>query len=199
MRLTSARPSLSDPLVDELRIPVDASDHIFGDAAAPLTLLEYGGYQCPYCGAAHPMIQRLLLQFGAELRFVFRHFPLAHVHPQAVAAAATAEVAAAHDRFWPVHRALMEHWSDLGPGYYDALFAANGLPVADLQDAAKIEAGKRRIQDQHQGGVANGVAVTPTFFINGQRYEGRVEFDHLRMALDAAKRMRPKWARWLDV
>src|SRR5450432_2939403 len=121
--------------VSQLKIPVNSHDHSQGAAAAKVTLVEYGDYQCPYCGAAHPMVKRLQSLLGDDLRLIFRNFPLAEMHPQALAAAMTAEFAATHGQFWQAHDALYENQSRLGAKFYEQLVGRLGLSIQDLQVA----------------------------------------------------------------
>src|SRR5262245_24399542 len=118
-----------------LRVPVNESDHVEGPDDAPLTLLEYGDYECPYCGLAYPIIKAVQRHFGDRLRFVFRNFPLTQIHPHAESAAETAEFAGAHGRFWEMHDGLYENQANLGEGLYEALTAQLGLSVDELRKA----------------------------------------------------------------
>jgi len=174
-----------------LRIPIHENDHSQGPGDAPVTLVEYGDYQCPYCGAAYPVVQRLQRRFGDELRFVFRNFPLAEHHPEAVSAAITAEFGAAHARFWEVHDALYESQEELGGPLYDAIVTGLGLDAPELHEAIEAEEYAEKIRDDFNGGVRSGVNGTPAFFVNGVRYDGRPDFESLEetlaRALGAAK------------
>src|SRR3954453_11571679 len=118
-----------------LKVPVTPHDHIRGPAKAPVTLVEYGDYECPYCGLAHTVVQLLLQQFRRQLRFVFRHFPLTQVHPNAEPAAQTAEFAGAHNKFWQMHDGLYENQERLGPPLFLALACALERPMARLRGA----------------------------------------------------------------
>lgn len=171
-----------------LRIPVDEADHAQGPADAPVTLVEYGDYQCPYCGAAYPVVQRLQRRFGDELRFVFRNFPLEQLHPEAVAAAMTAEFGAAHARFWETHDALYENQEDLGGPMYESIVTELGLDADELQAALEAEAYADRIRGDFNGGVRSGVNGTPTFFVNGVRYDGSPDFESMEEMLARAIR-----------
>ena len=115
-----------------LKVPVTQRDHIRGPANAPVTLVEYGDYECPYCGLAHPIVNAVQAHFPQQLRFVFRHFPLNQAHPNAEAAAETAEFAAAHGQFWEMHDAIYDNQDQLGLPLLFALAGALGLPEADL-------------------------------------------------------------------
>ena len=115
-----------------LKVPVTSADHIQGEADAPLTMVEYGDYECPHCGQAYPIVQEVQKHFGKRLRFVFRNFPLNDSHPSAEAAAETAEFAAAKGRFWEMHDAIFENQDNLGLGMLLELAEALGLSAANL-------------------------------------------------------------------
>jgi len=169
-----------------LKTPVGEHDHIQGDPNAPATLLEYGDFQCPHCAAAHPMIQQLQERFGEQLRFVFRNFPLNRIHPYAEAAAQTAEFAAAHDKFWPMHDLLLENQPRLSTGVFAELAKSLGLDSAELKAALENGTFERRVHVDFTGGVRSGVNGTPTFFLNGERYDGVKDFESMAAAIEAA-------------
>jgi protein-disulfide isomerase len=152
--------------------PVGPGDHARGPADAPVTLVEYGDYECPHCGAAHPVVQLALRQLGDQLRFVYRHFPLAEIHPNAEPAAEAAESAGAQGRFWAMHDALFEHQSALQPRDLAALAMALGLDAARLARELLAHTHLNAVREDFLGGVRSGVNGTPTFFINGVRYDG---------------------------
>jgi len=170
-----------------LTLPVGERDHAEGAADAPMVLVEYGDYQCPYCGAAYPVVKRVQKELGASLRFVFRNFPLTNSHPQAEWAAETAEASAAQGKFWEMHDFLYENQRSMGD---EAFFASHERKIA--LDAARIarevagHAYAPRIQEDFSSGVRSGVNGTPTFFIDGVRYDGPAEFEALVAALRAA-------------
>lgn len=172
--------------MSRLSVPVGPTDHIKGSAGASATLVQYGDYQCPACGFAYPVVRALQLRFGSALRFVFRNFPLVRQHPEAMRAAITAEFAAAHGQFWPVHDALYEHQDLLGMPLYERIVAGQHLGVAELHRALDSDAYVQRIETDFDGGVRSGVDATPSFFINGFRYEGPIEFAALAAALEQA-------------
>ena len=169
-----------------LKNPVGSEDHIQGDEDAPFTLVEYGDYECPHCGAAHPVIKRVERHFGKRLRFAFRNFPLTQIHANAQSAAETAEFAANEGKFWEMHDLLFENQERLGNDLYDELAAQLDLDVVRLQEALEKGAYTRRVRNDFTGGVRSGVNGTPTFFINGQRHNGPADFDHLVKAIEAA-------------
>ena len=160
---------MSDAL---LTPPVSERDHATGPADAPVTLVEYGDYECPYCGMAYPVVKSAQRELGTQLRFVFRNFPLAEAHPHARDAAQAAEAAAAQGKFREMHDALYEHQDALEAEDISGYAKALGLEMAqfanDLQDAKYT----KRVRDDFRSGVRSGVNGTPTFFINGSRYEG---------------------------
>ncbi len=168
-----------------LKVPVTDADHIEGDAAAPVTLVEYGDYQCPACGAAYPIVKAVQKHFGRRLRFVFRNFPLTQIHPEAETAAETAEFAAGHQRFWQMHDALYENQDELGPELYLALAKALGLSGKELTDALSGHAFRAKVRDDFRSGLSSGVNGTPTFFINGRRHDGSFDPVDLIAAIDA--------------
>ncbi|AUG29074.1 thioredoxin domain-containing protein [Microbacterium hominis] len=157
--------------MSHLRIPVSDHDHSFGPPDAPVTLVEYGDYQCPYCGQAFPIVKQLLHEYDGKIRFVFRNFPLAQIHPEAVDAAFVAEFAAEHGEFWQAHDLLYENQIDLGPQLYQRICEALGLAVADLGKAAAEDRYTARIRADEEGGIRSGVNGTPTFFLNGALVE----------------------------
>ena len=168
-----------------LKVPVSADDHIHGNENAPITLVEYGDFECPYCGMAHPIIKRLQKHFDNQLRFVFRNFPLSEIHPYAEMAAEAVEYAGSHGRFWEMHDLLYENQDRLGMPLFLELADALNLPVDDLEDAITNKRFEPKIRKDFLGGVRSGVNGTPTFYINGQRYVGPFEFEELASAIDS--------------
>lgn len=155
-----------------LTTAVSGQDHAQGPEQAPLTLVEYGDYQCGYCGEAYPLIKAAQQALGAKLRFVFRNFPLADAHPHAQAAALAAEAAGRQDQFWPMHDALYEHQGELDASHVVSYAKTLGLSVerfqADLSDPAVAD----RVAADLESGARSEVNGTPAFFVNGQRYDG---------------------------
>jgi protein-disulfide isomerase len=154
-----------------LRVEVTAADHRLGADDAPVTLVEYGDYQCPYCRAAHATVARVRARFGSDLRFVFRNFPLTTVHPHALRAAEVAEFAGAHGRFWEMHDLLFAGQARLGDPLFEDLAGQLGLPLPDMARALEARTFEARVRDDFRGGVVSGVNGTPTFFINGVRHD----------------------------
>jgi protein-disulfide isomerase len=172
-----------------LSMPVSEDrDHIQGPADAAVTLVEYGDYECPYCGAAYPVIKQVQARMGERLRFVFRNFPITTSHPHAEQAAEAAEAAAAQGRFWPMHDLLYENQKNLGDRDLRAYAERLGLDVElfDTELAGHVHAA--RVRDDFMSGVRSGVNGTPTFYINGVRHDDSYELDTLLAALEGGLR-----------
>ena len=157
--------------MSRLAIPVGTADHAQGPATAAVTLVEYGDYECPYCGQMYPLIKAVQREMGGRLRFVFRNFPLTEIHPHALAAARFAEAAAEAGRFWEAHDLLFERQQALG---VRDLLADAGLLGIDEPLVRQAFDGRfdGRIDADFDGGVRSGVNGTPTLFIDGLRYDG---------------------------
>lgn len=169
----------------KLTVPVNPQrDHVRGNADAPLTLLEYGDYECPYCGRAFPIVRKLQRELGDRLRFVFRHFPLNTVHPHAGVAAQAAECAGAQGKFWEMHDLLYEHQQDLADADLVQYAIKIGLEVYRFEADLSSERFAARVKEDFRSGVRSGVNGTPTFFINGIRYAGAPEFGAMLEALE---------------
>jgi protein-disulfide isomerase len=169
--------------------PVSDRDHAQGDAAAPVTLVEYGDYQCPHCGRAYPIIKRVQKRLGARLRFIYRNFPLTEIHPDALHAAEAAEAVGEQGgatAFWHMHDLIFEHQQDLGDGALGKLATKAGADATRV--LADLSAGtfEERVREDFMSGVRSGVNGTPTFFINGKRFDGSWDEDSLVAALEAA-------------
>jgi protein-disulfide isomerase len=165
---------------------VTSDDHIQGDESAPIVLVEYGDYECPHCGHAHPIIKRVQKHFGKRLSFVFRNFPLNEIHPHAEIAAEAAEFAGAQGRFWEMHDGIFENQETLGLPLLLGLTKTLGLSTEDLDSALTTHKYMERVRSDFMGGVRSGVNGTPTFFINGQRHDGPFEFEDLVTAVEVA-------------
>jgi Na+/H+ antiporter NhaA len=177
----------AETIVD-LADPVDPdSDHIRGPQDAPVTLVEYGDFECPYCGQAEPIVRELLAAFGDDVRYVWRHLPLSDVHPRAQLAAQAAEAAAQQGQFWEMHDLLLAHQDALRPPDLLRYAEELGLDVERFRDAIHEHAGVAQIADDVDGADLSGVSGTPTFFINGQRHYGAYDVDTLSIAVRAAR------------
>ena len=171
--------------MSRLTPPVSEADHRSGPDDAPITLVEYGDFECPSCGAAYPQVEEVRRRMGALLRFVYRYFPLTQSHPHAMHAAEAAEAAGAQGKFWPMHGMLFEHQDALEDadlvGYAKALHLDLKRFTSDLASEAHVE----RIRGDVRSGIRSGVNGTPTFFINGVRHDGSWEASDLLAALEA--------------
>lgn len=170
--------------MSHLTPPVGLIDHIQGNADAPLTLVEYGDFECPYCGAMYGVIKTVQRILGPKLRFVFRHFPLSEMHPHALHAAAFAEAAATVGKFWGAHDTLYENQSALSDTSLARYAAQLGIRERDLAGAFEGAYGDS-IQKDFESGLRSGVNGTPTLFINGHRYDGNPDAESLLEALRA--------------
>jgi protein-disulfide isomerase len=156
----------------KLATPVGDRDHSLGPPGASVTLVEYGDFECPHCRRAHPVVQGIRRYMGDSLRFVFRHFPLSEAHPHAQHAAEAAEAAGAQGRFWEMHDTLFHNQDALDDT--DLLVYATNIGIDAQRVAGELAAGTytKTVRDDFRGGVRSGVNGTPTFFVNGLRYDG---------------------------
>jgi protein-disulfide isomerase len=155
-----------------LSIPVRSEDRSQGPEDAKLTVVEYGDYQCPYCGQAYPIVKQLQKEFGDDFRLIFRNLPLADVHPHAEAAAEVAEAVALQGKFWEIHDMLFENQRDLST---EGLMRYIKEVGGDVERATKdIQGGapRKRVEADFEGAIRSGANGTPTFFVNGERYDG---------------------------
>jgi protein-disulfide isomerase len=157
---------------NKLTVPVGPDDHAQGPASAPVTLVEYGDYECPHCGRAYPIVKRIQERLGDRLRFVFRNLPLAELHPNATAAAELAEAAASQGKFWEMHDMLFEHQAALEPDDLRRYAKKLDLDIGKLEGALASGGPSDRVRKDFMSAIRSGANGTPTFFINGQRYDG---------------------------
>jgi len=172
--------------MSQLRVPINARDHISGSPSASVILVEYGDYQCPHCFAALPNVGRVQAHFGERIALVYRHFPLSEVHPHAVVAAETAEFAGDYGRFWEMHEAIFFNQRRLNQSVLFALASTFGLSQMKLRDAIGRRQYVEKINADFMSGVRSGVNGTPTFFINGERHQGTYMAPDLITAINAA-------------
>jgi len=170
-------------------VPVSSNDHILGSDDAPVTMVEYGDYECPHCGAAHPVVKALMERFNEDLRYVYRHFPLTQIHPHAEAAAETAEFAALYQRFWQMHDLLFENQDRLSMSFLFSAAETLDLPIRRLQEVLRSGETSRKVRADFMGGVRSGVNGTPTFFINNRRHNGGYSFGELSEAIESQGRI----------
>ncbi len=176
----------TDTIVD-LAVPVDPKrDHVRGPERAPVTLVEYGDFECPYCGQAEPVVRELLADYG-DLRYVWRHLPLSDVHPHAQLAAEASEAAAIQGQFWPMHDQLLDHQGELTAKELIRYAAELGLNTDRFARDLRTHAGEAQISEDIDSADLSGVSGTPTFFINGKRHHGAYDVATLSDAVRAAR------------
>jgi protein-disulfide isomerase len=169
--------------MSKLKPPVDARDHMRGDPKSAIILVEYGDFQCPHCGAAYPIVKQIEKKYSKDLAFVFRQFPLSESHPFAVAAAVASEAAAIQGRFWEMHALLFEYQSRLSAA--TILHHAKTLELdmvrfeKDIQDPTLF----KKVDASFESGILSGVNGTPSFFINGIKYNGSYDFNSISEAI----------------
>jgi Na+:H+ antiporter, NhaA family len=163
----------------------DERDHVRGDPGAPVTLVEYADFQCPYCGDAYPVVRELLERFGDRLRFVFRHMPLRDLHPRSEAAAEAAEAAGAQGRFWDMHDRLFTHQRQLSDEDLRGHAEAIGLDVERFERDLLERRHAGRVADDYLSGARSGTPSTPRFFVNGVIHLGSPSRAELEEAISA--------------
>ena len=162
---------------------VGARDHVRGSSDAPVTLLEYADFECPFCGRWFPELQRVLQDLGPRVRFVFRHFPISEHHPHAESAAEVAEAAGAQGKFWEMHDLLFRRQAALDDGHLLAYVRELGLDAVRVERELEQQVHRARVRDDIESGLRSGVSGTPMFFINGRRHEEPGDAQTLRAAL----------------
>jgi protein-disulfide isomerase len=168
-------------------VKIEANDHVLGPRDARLTVIEYGDFQCPYTARAHPTLSRLRDQMGDQFCLVYRHLPLAHLHPLAETMAEAAEAAGAQGKFWEMHAALLENQDSISADSLPALAERIGLDVGRFRDEMKARQYRQQVQASAQRAQRDGAEQTPTFFINGERYFGDSDEESLTAAIEKAQ------------
>lgn len=161
-----------------LKPSVNSHDHQVGDENALVTLVEFGDFECPHCGHAHPLLKQLIHKMGSQLHFVFRHFPLQESHPHAFAAALASEAAARQGKFWQMHDLIFEHQNNLGTALFLQLARRLNLDEHQFQNDLQNEALFSKVEMDFESGVRSGVNGTPSFFLNNHKlstYDGTYE------------------------
>jgi protein-disulfide isomerase len=177
---------MSQQQCNDLAIPVSEADHALGPADAPVTIVEYGDYECPDCFNALPIMKGLRSRFGDRLRIVFRHFPQASIHPGASVAAAAAEAAAGQGKFWEMHDALFRKQRELVDVDLTHLALPLNIEIYKFERDLESEEHAQRVREDLESGLRSGVHGTPTFFINSCRYKGTVDLPSLVSAIEQA-------------
>lgn len=167
----------------ELSAPVTERDHVRGSLEASVVIVEYGDYECPHCGRAYWVVKDLLDELGDEAAFVFRNFPITEAHPRAATVAEALEAAGGQGRFWEMHDWFYEHQHQLEVIDLEEHAQFIGLDVALWKKDLRERAHRGRVNDDLESGRKSGVTATPTFFINGARYEGDYDFESMLGAI----------------
>lgn len=165
-----------------LKPAIGTADHRNGNEKASIQIVEYGDYQCPYCKAAYPIVKEIERTFGDQILFVFRNFPLKQSHRFAMVAAQAAEAAAVQNKFWAMHDAIFENQDQLSDAFLFYLAEQIELDVDQFQTDLEAEDISKKVEDDFESGVRSGVNGTPSFFINGEKFDGGATdlFDMLR-------------------
>ena len=158
-----------------LKPAVSNTDHAQGNLNADLVIVEYGDYQCPYCGAAYPVLKELISQFGSQIKFVFRNFPLSEMHEYARAAALAAEAAALQNKFWEMHDAIYENQRNLNEHLLMELAVELKLNIPQFKSDLESAQLKDKIDEDFASGIISGVNGTPSFYVNGKKFDGSAE------------------------
>jgi len=169
-------------MATQLKQPVDEKDHYQGVAEATIELVQYGDYQCPHCGAAHAVIKQVQETCGSRIRFIFRHFPLTQIHPIALSAALAAEAAGMQQQFWEMHDRMYQDQSALDSVGIRNIAAAIGLDMEIFEADLQLDVLQAKIEADYESGARSGVHGTPSFFINGDKFDGTAQdlFDMLQ-------------------
>jgi protein-disulfide isomerase len=173
--------------MNRLSLPVTDRDHRKGPESAPILLVEYGDFQCPHCAAAFGTVKTIQTELGDQLCFVYRHFPLIEVHPYAEPAAEAAEAASAQRKFWEMHDEIYKHSPDLDENQLSLYARQLGLESGWFNEQLSSGRHAGRVEEDMRSGLRSGVKGTPTFFINGSRYQGTYDEASLLDALRVAQ------------
>lgn len=171
----------------DLTVPLNDHDHSTGRADAPIILLEYGDFECDSCLRAYPIVKRIREQFGDDLRFVWRNFPIVETHPHAERAAEAAESAATQGKFWEMHDTLFEHQPEFEDAQLKMYAKETGCDEEQFDRDLAERTHLQHIRQDYQSGLDSGVSGTPTFFINGKRHEGFFRYEVLVEAIERTK------------
>jgi protein-disulfide isomerase len=172
--------------VATLTPPAGKRDHLQGSLSAVVTMCEFGDFECPYCGAAYPIVKAIQKIMGERLLFAYRHFPLTQIHPHAERAAEAAEAAGAQGKFWEMHDLLFENQRTLDDWHLLQFASQLGLDVKRFSRELAEAVHRERVREDFMSGVRSGVNGTPTFFINNVRHDGPAQLDELLDALERA-------------
>lgn len=171
---------------ESTEITVTEKDHIKGISSAPVTIVEFSDFQCPYCSSFHPVLQQILDNHSTNVRWVYKHFPLDQKHFQARPAAEASECADEQGKFWEFAAGLFENQSRLAPGFYKELAQNLGLNVNQFENCFSQRKYKDKVEADYQEGIRAGVRGTPASFINGEMVSGAVPYETLKAAVERA-------------
>lgn len=170
----------------QLKPAVNERDHLQGSASAPIEIVEYGDFQCPHCGAAYPVIKKMQEVFGNQIKFIFRNFPLSESHQYAKIAALAAEAAGLQGKYWEMHDAIYENQDQLNDDLLYELAQTLGLDEQQFEKDVQSPELNEKVEADFEGGMRSGVSGTPSFFVNGQKFDGGAE-DLYNMLKDSAE------------
>jgi len=170
--------------MSKLKPPLQETDHYFGNPASPLQLLEFGDFQCPHCGAAYPILERIKKKYGTRMVFIFRHFPLSKSHPYAQLAAIVSEAAARQGKFWEMYNLIFENQTGMNRQHLFGLAKTLPLDMPRFEKDVADPALSKTVEANFESGIISGVNGTPSFYINGEKYNGPYDFDSLSEALE---------------
>ncbi len=155
-----------------LKPSINKNDHVQGNDTTGLIIVEYGDYQCPYCGAAYPILKELMSEFGSQIKFVFRNFPLSEIHQYARPAAIAAEAANLQGKFWEMHDAIYENQEYLNETFLFELAEKVGINILQFKEDIQKTELEEKVNADFESGIISGVNGTPSFFINDKKFEG---------------------------
>jgi protein-disulfide isomerase len=178
--------------MSKLIVPPNKEDHIQGDIDKNVTLVEYGDFECPHCGAAYPIVKEIQKIEGDSLAFIFRNFPLSHAHPHALHAAYAAESAGKQNKYWEMHDLLLENQDALEDEDLKAYAEKLNLDIPQFLKDMESEEIAKKVQDEITNGARSGVNGTPTFFINNIRFDGPSQLEPLLKDINLAKKKNDK-------
>ncbi len=182
------QPSAQVPTGVKKEITISDADHILGDLNAPIKIVEYSDYQCPYCSRHHPTLQQIIQEYGNQIAWVYKHFPLDTIHQNARPAAEASECVAdqlGDEGFWNFTDAMFQNQSRLGNSYYEEVASSLGVNLQEFKDCVSSRKFKDKVEADYQEGLSLGVTGTPGNFINGIEVKGAVPFETLKQIIDS--------------
>jgi len=169
----------------EAQIKVAQDDNVRGNFEAPVTIVEFSDFQCSFCGRFHPTLQRILDDYPDQIRWVYKHFPLDQIHPQARPAAEASECAAEQGKFWEFADGLFENQTRFGESFYQELATQLGLNMSEFEDCVSLRKYQDKVESDLQEGIKAGVGGTPNSFINGQSIPGAASYEQIKSVVES--------------